>query len=816
MQLYAGSSSQFIQDTIQNQIAGKLEDSFFRHFRFRPSPGEVTSWQNSLRAVCQVFEGARLDDHGVLLEYQLPMSSKRLDCMVCGTDSSKSPRAVIIELKQWGQCSESGGEDLVTTWVGGRQRDVLHPSAQVRQYRLYLEDAHTAFYEPPDPIGLDSCAYLHNYHAEVGDHLLSEKFSNLIEGSPAFTADDVDPLMAYLTSRLDKGGGLPVLQRIQESKYRPSKKLMEHVGNLIKGDPSYVLLDEQLVVYQKVLETSEGGFHDRKKSVILVRGGPGTGKSVIALNLMGDLLLSEYNTHYATGSRAFTQTLRKIIGTRGGVQFKYFNSYMEAAPNEIDVLVCDEAHRIRKVSHDRWTPKAKRTDRPQIEELIDVSKVAVFFIDDKQIVRPNEIGSSELIREAAQEMGCRLTEYELEAQFRCAGSDGFVNWINNTLGIERTANVLWDDSEGFDFKVFDSPGSLEAAIFDKVDEGFSARLTAGFCWEWSDPNPDGTLVDDVQIGDYHRPWNAKSGAGRLAKGIPKESLWAHDPNGINQVGCVYTAQGFEFDYIGVIFGTDLTYNLDSQEWVGHKENSRDSVVARSGDQFIDLVKNTYRVLLSRGLKGCYLHFIDKDTERFIKSRVESFGPAAGDVAYMAPETDGRRDLPFRVLDLDEARPFKNCVPLYDLEAAAGMFSDEQVFDEISNHQSPDVEDTTWVELPDVFKPQKGLFVSRVIGESMNRRIPNGSWCVLRFDPQGSREGRIVLAQHRDISDADTGGHFTIKVYSSEKEETEDGGWRHTRITLNPDSTDESFEPIEFRANDAQSLKIIAELVAVLE
>lgn len=816
MQLYAGSSTQFIRDTVQNQIAGKLKDSFFRHFRFHPSPGEVTSWQNSLRAVCQVFEGSGLDDHGVLLEYQLPLSSKRLDCMICGMDSSRSARAVIIELKQWGQCSESGGEDLVTTWIGGRQRDVLHPSAQVRQYRLFLEDAHTAFYEPPDPIGLDSCAYLHNYHAEVGDHLLSEKFSSLIKGSPAFTADDVDPLVAYLTSRLDQGGGMPVLQRIQQSKYRPSKKLMEHVGNLIKGDPSYVLLDEQLVVYQKVLETAKEGFHDRKKQVILVRGGPGTGKSVIALNLMGDLLLSEYNTHYATGSKAFTQTLRKIIGTRGGVQINYFNSYMEAAPNEIDVLVCDEAHRIREVSHSRWTPKAKRTDRPQIEELIDVSKVAVFFIDDKQIVRPNEIGSSELIQVTAQDMGCKLTEYELEAQFRCAGSDGFVNWINNTLSIEKTANVLWDGCEGFDFKVFDSPESLEAAIRKKADQGHSARMTAGFCWPWSKPNPDGTLVDDVQIGDYLRPWNAKSDAGRLAPGIPKESLWAFDPAGINQIGCVYTAQGFEFDYVGVIVGSDLVYDFDSQQWEGHNENSRDKVVARSGDQFIELVKNTYRVLLSRGLKGCYLHFIDKDTERFIKSRVESFGPALGDVVPDVPIKDEGRDLPFRVLEPEEVRPFENCVPLYDLEVAAGLFSEEQTVGEISDHHSPHVEDTTWVELPDVIKPQKGLFVSKVIGESMNRRIPNGSWCLLRFDPQGSRQGRVVLAQHRDISDAETGGHYTIKVYSSEKEETEGGGWRHTRIILKPDSTEEKYEPMEIGDEDAESLRIIAELVAVLE
>lgn len=622
MQLYAGHSSHFIRDTVQNQIAGKLKDSFFRHFRFNPSPGEVASWQNSLRAVCQVFEACGFDDHGVLLEYQLPLTSKRLDCMVCGTDESRRSRAVIIELKQWSRCSEAGGEDLVTTWVGGNQRDVLHPSAQVRQYQRYLEDSHTAFYEPPNPIHLDSCAYLHNYLIAPDDHLLASKFADLLENSPTFTSDDFGLLTEHLRVRLNRGAGMPVLQRVQQSKYRPSKKLMDHVGHLIRGLPAYVLLDEQLVVYQKVLSATSGGFHDRKKRVVLVRGGPGTGKSVIALNLMGDLLLSGYNTHYATGSKAFTETLRRIIGSRGEVQFKYFNSYIDAEPNEIDVLVCDEAHRLREVSHSRFTRRDLRTGRPQVEELIEASKVSVFFIDDNQVVRPNEIGSSDLIREAAGRMDCRLDEYRLEAQFRCAGSDGFVNWINNTLGVARTANVLWDGSEGFEFRIFESPVELEGAIQERAREGFTARATAGFCWPWSAPKSDGTLIADVKVGDFQRPWNAKPDAGRLAPGIPKASHWAHDPDGINQIGCVYTAQGFEFDYVGVIIGPDLTYNFDDQVWEGHPENSHDSTVKRGRHQFVNLVKNTYRVLLSRGLRGCYVYFMDKDTERFFKSRME--------------------------------------------------------------------------------------------------------------------------------------------------------------------------------------------------
>lgn len=398
---------------------------------------------------------------------------------------------------------------------------------------------------------------------------------------------------------------------------------MDHVGNLIKGKPEYTLLDEQLVVFDKVLSCVKSGFFNDQKNVIIVKGGPGTGKSVIAINLMSSLLLDAYNAHYATGSKAFTETLRKIVGMRGSAQFKYFNSYMDEEENSLDVLIADEAHRIRKTSNNRFTPGEKKSAIPQIEELINVAKVLVLFIDDDQVVRPDEIGSVEYIKAYSKKNNCQVFEYELEAQFRCNGSDGFVNWVNNTIGIKKTANVIWTQKEEFDFRIMSSPEELESSIAKKVKEGFTGRLTAGFCWSWSQPNRDGTLVEDVVIGDFKRPWNAKPDAKKLAKGIPKAPLWAYDPNGINQVGCVYTIQGFEFDYVGIIFGKDLVYNFGTQRWEGHPEYSEDSTVKKSKDRFTDLVKNTYRVLLSRGMKGCYVYFMDKDTENFFKSRIES-------------------------------------------------------------------------------------------------------------------------------------------------------------------------------------------------
>jgi len=621
MRLYSGTTETLIEDSTFNRIATKLKDAFFSEFRYQPSAAEVNSWNNSLRAVSQVFQAACLLDHGVLLELQLPLTSKRLDCLVTGYDGKKAPNAVIIELKQWAGCKGASGKNEVATFVGGNVRDVLHPAVQVGQYMMYLTDCHTAF-QGEDGIRAHACSYLHNYSPIDHDPLFLPQFAEQISRFPVFTADHVRELTAFLDERIHGGDSGALAAAVEQSKYRPSKKLLDHVAKLIKGKPEYVLLDEQLVVYDKVVEAAQEGVKGKKKVAIIVRGGPGTGKSVIAMNLLGDLSGMGFNAHYVTGSRAFTSTIREIVGTRGAAQVRYFNSYMGADVNVIDVMIADEAHRIRETSNNRFTPKVKQSKLPQIQELLKASRTSVFFIDDNQIVRPGEIGSTEYIKTEAEKFRCEVREFELQAQFRCAGSDAFVSWVNNTLGIQRTAHVMWNQADEFEFKIMPSPQALEDAIRRRLEEKSTARLVAGFCWPWSDPTSDGTLVNDVVISAYARPWNAKSDSGSLAPGIPKESLWAYEDGGVNQIGCIYTAQGFEFDYVGVIFGPDLIYLPEAANWNGDKTKSYDTVVKRSGDRFTQMVKNTYRVLLTRGMKGCYVHFMDKNTENFFRSRME--------------------------------------------------------------------------------------------------------------------------------------------------------------------------------------------------
>jgi DUF2075 family protein len=618
MLLYQGTTDQFEVDTQSNAITDRLVTAFKVQTGYSPSDSERRAWQNSLRAMAFVTMKSGLSRHGVAIEYSLPGTSKRLDFMITGYSPTGEKAAVIIELKQWEEC-EPGDGDKVVTFVGQRERDVLHPAIQVGQYKQYLSDQLEIFHDDRR-VRLDACSYLHNYAFKSGDALLETKFTAAVTKCPVFSKDDFDKLVSYLKDKVPAPDEAKVVEEVVTSKAKPSMKLLEEVNRVVKEESRYVLLDEQVIAYNRIIAEVKHATETGRQSIVVVRGGPGTGKSVIALNILAELSRLGKNTHYVTGSKAFTETVRKIVGTRAAQQVKYFNSYMSADQHSVDVMVCDEAHRIRKTSNNRFTRKDKRSDKTQIEELLHAAKVCVFFIDDRQVVRPDEIGNSQLIIEQAKKDGIRLFECDLVAQFRCNGSDAFINWVNHTLQVEVTANPFWELENPFEFKIFNSPHELEAAIKQKVAEGRTARLAAGFCWKWSDPDAKGQLLDDVVIGDWKRPWDAKPDAGKLAPGIPTAALWAYDPNGIGQVGCVYTTQGFEFDYIGVIIGKDLIYRSDTG-WMGVKEESQDSMVKRSKDKFVDLVKNTYRVLLTRGMKGCYVYFIDEETRKFFESRL---------------------------------------------------------------------------------------------------------------------------------------------------------------------------------------------------
>ena len=616
VRLYEEIVEKFKEDVSYNRIADKISHEYEDYYKRKANPSEVNSWVNSLNFVRTLLDFALLEKNKIIVEYELPYSEKRIDVVLFGKDEEGNENVVIIELKQWSNdnVADSEYEGEVKVDFGRFKKDSPHPSLQVEGYYWHLKDFMTIF-EEDLKMQLSACVYCHNYNKGDNEVLYLPKFKQSLEKYPLFSKQDSIELGKYLKQKLSFGDGLDVFGKFTHSILKPSKKLLDHTGQMINEQQIFHLIDEQITAYKAIMTKAKKVSKEDDKAVIIIQGGPGTGKSVIALEVMGELLRKGLNVVHATGSSAFTNTLRKILGVRSSKQFKFFNSFMKHKENEIDVLICDEAHRIRKTSENIYTPASARTGEPQIDELIRSSKLSVFFIDEHQVVRPNEIGSVSLIKDSAKKFNAKIYEMpELQTQFRCGGSGKYLNWIEKMLQIREEGDDLnLGEENKMEFNIVQSPSELKKIIEDKnqIKEN-SARIVAGFCWPWSAPKKDGSLVNDVKIGDFEMPWEKKDTFWK----------WATDKSGMEQVGTVYTSQGFEFDYIGVIFGNDLVYNKQKKKWEANPKNSFDKMVTRNNEKLVEHFKNVYRVLLSRAHKGVYVYFMDKDTEEYFKGKMK--------------------------------------------------------------------------------------------------------------------------------------------------------------------------------------------------
>lgn len=630
--LYAGSLTEFIDLSLNRQISDLLTSEFKNQLLEEPAIEEVRSWRNSLFELAKVLEKANLKDVGVILEYKLPLNKRRLDVLLCGRDKDNQRHAVIIELKQWATCRLTAyNSKYVITYIGGKDSEVLHPSVQVGNYKYYFQGNSSIFYEGEEPVKLSACSYLHNYHFSTNDVLTDPRFERALQKFPLYTADDADALSLFICDKIQCGGGIDMLTEIIESEARPSEKLLKHTADHIRkklskelrilpdarSEGDFILLDEQLIVYDMVMNLVTKGLSTDQKYAVIVKGGAGTGKSVIGLQLLANVIGSKLTAQFATGSKAFTKTLRKILGANFSHLIQYFISYEKTAESSIDLLILDEAHRIRENKNGPISPNL------QIRQLIKAARTTVFFTDDYQIVRGGEIGTAAFIKEQAELAGCKVLEYKLNAQFRNGGSERYSSWIKDLLKIETTDVQYWVDEPHFKFTIMDSPEALKKAIMDKYNLGFSARLVAGFCWDWTKAlDKDGKLKNNVTIGDFQMPWNADDVEAKNSPDFPESSYWAYDQRGIDQIGCIYTCQGFEFDYAGVIFGPDLRYNPATLLWEGFPNENFDGVVKKHKN-FFQLVKNTYGVLLTRASKECFVYFMDKETELYFRSRIKN-------------------------------------------------------------------------------------------------------------------------------------------------------------------------------------------------
>ena len=595
--------------------------------------GEAASWRGSLPVLARDLADAGLERVEVLLEHRLPLSSKRTDVVLAGVHPrSRRPSFLVVELKQWSRVTPWPESTTLFDVDGARYRPSLHPSLQVRGYADYLRDFTLAL--APARASLGGVAYLHNASDDGVAPLLASPEG--IEAAPLYTGSRRGEWLDFLTRHFADEPGSEAADLLLRSKIGPSKQLLAHAAAEIRDREQFQLLDEQEIAYRMVVEAVRRGRGATTKTAVVVTGGPGSGKSVIALSLLGQLAREGRSTLHATGSRSFTQTLRKVAGHRSRETqqlFRYFNQFIDATPNDLDVLVLDEAHRIRETSVDRYTRKEIRDRaRPQVDELLTAARVPVFLLDEYQVVRPGESGTVDLIRDRARVLGIEVEHVDLNGQFRAGGSEAYIEWVLDLLGLESIPGVgeivhedddgephprPWPGDDRYALAVADSPEQLEEFLRRRLDDGDSARITAGYCWPWSDPTASGELVADVKIGAWSRPWNMKSE--RRVGSAPPSHLWATEPGGFEQVGCVYTAQGFEYDWNGLILGPDLVWRSD--RWVAQRAESKDPAFRGRGavdaPTFDRLIRNIYKVLLTRGMKGTALYSTDPETQAML-------------------------------------------------------------------------------------------------------------------------------------------------------------------------------------------------------
>ncbi|WP_208092294.1 DUF2075 domain-containing protein [Blastococcus xanthinilyticus] len=601
-----------IGSTLATQMAHRMSRS--------PSAAEVRSWDASLAALAADLEQAGLHGVEVLAEYQLPLSSKRIDVVLAGEHPRRGgPSYVVVELKQWTKASLFEDEPELVLQPSYGNRPVLHPVAQVRGYGEYLLDFLGVLEGAQDVLA--GAAYLHN---ATDDGVAALRGYPQDELGRFFTAQDRGDFHAFLRSRLSPTNASVHADRLLRSSVAPSKQLLAVAAEELRTREQFVLLDEQRVAFDLVLHEVEKARRGDHKSVVIVSGGPGSGKSVIALSLLGELGRRGIRAAHATGSRSFTQTLRRVAGHRAprtAALFRYFNQFMDADRNGLDVLIADEAHRLRETSANRWTKTEHRTGKRQIDELIDAARVPVFLLDQNQVVRPGEMGTVEDIEKHARGRGLDVHQIDLSTQYRSGGSGQYIEWVERLLGLTPGGPASWTGDERFEVRTAPSPSAMETLLAEKLADHQNARMAAGYCWTWSDPRADGSLVPDVRIGDWSRPWNLKGD--RSVGGAPPAALWASDDRGFGQVGCVYTAQGFEYEWNGVLIGPDLVWRGD--RWVAVRSANRDpdfrNTKKVSDADFDLLVRNVYKVLLTRGLRGVYLHSTDPETQRFLERLV---------------------------------------------------------------------------------------------------------------------------------------------------------------------------------------------------
>ena len=613
MLAYLATKDQFLLDA--PMIEDKVREEVKRKLGHNVGDAEYSSWRNSLgNAMYHAMNTVEIPgDAGVAIEYRVNGRAFRIDFMLSGKNNSGKESLVIIELKQWTDIEFSDLAEHVRTYVGGGIKDKPHPSYQAWSYLSHLKMYNEYIYETG--VEVNACAYLHNCDDQTVVN--ASRYEEVLREVPVFIKGQSSELRAMICSNIKQGTGTELLERIDEAVIRPSQQLAEAVGSMLKGHEEFVLLDEQKTVLEKIVKATDDSLTGQKR-VLIINGGPGTGKSVISINALARLTGQRLNARYVTPNAApravFESKLKKLFAKADlRSLFSGSGSFTETSAESFDALIVDEAHRLKMKSG-----MFKNLGENQVKEIIKSAHTSVFFIDEAQKVTWSDVGEISMIEEQAGLAGAIVERLELTSQFRCGGSDDYMAWLDETLGVHAdTAHYFSLDK--FDFQIFDSPVELHKTIKEKNKINNKSRVVAGYCWDWiSQKKPD---LSDITINEfgYKATWNLTSDG----------SEWIISPKSVEEVGCIHTCQGLEVDYIGVIIGRDLVaingvLKTDpsaraktDKSLAGYKKELKEDPISAE-IKADEIIRNTYRTLMSRGMKGCYVYFVDPATAEHFK------------------------------------------------------------------------------------------------------------------------------------------------------------------------------------------------------
>jgi DUF2075 family protein len=617
MIVYKSTKESFTSDVESGAVEDVIEIKYNEALNRSVSVNEKRSWQNSMMYMNTVLADYDIPlDAGITIEMQIPQTSKRIDFIITGKNKSKRDHAVIIELKQWETAEKTHLDGIVRTFIGRGHREISHPSYQAWTYAALLNDFNEAVYD--GDINLKACAFLHNYNS---NGVLDDPFyKDHTDKAPVFMKRDITKLREYIKSFIKYGDTDKIIYRIENGRIRPSKMLADSLSSMLKGNEEFIMIDEQKLAFEYVMDAVLNRKKDEKK-VIIIEGGPGTGKSVVAINLLVKLTAKNRFVSYITKNSAPRTVYASLLTAdmkKSHINnlFKSSGSFIDAEPDLYDALIVDEAHRLNDKSG-----MFRNIGENQIKELIEASKVTVFFIDEDQRIHIHDIGRKEEIRKWAEIAGADVIETELESQFRCNGSDGYLAWLDHSLQIRETANTYVSEIN-YDFQVLSSPNEVFDLIKEKNKINNKSRMVAGYCWDWNSKKDPKAMDITFPEFDFAKQWNLANDG----------MLWLIKEESVNEIGCIHTCQGLELDYAGVIIGPDLKIRNGKVVTDAFERSSNDKSVfgiksmmkknpAEAKDLIDLIIKNTYRTLMTRGMKGCFIYCTDKETEEYFRRMV---------------------------------------------------------------------------------------------------------------------------------------------------------------------------------------------------